>query len=190
MVAPKKRAAEEETSGPTTRGAKAPKTERATSPKTRKGKKGPKTNMAASAFKARALPLHINITHTPPALGDDGTVTLASTDPGFIGTTTLLPSTFATGSYGWKGNKRLTIELQNSEGEEKEKVHVMLTINATVMGSKGAKEEEEEAGKEEGKEEHEQQEHAEEGEEHAAEGKAEHGSDEEAAAAAEHKNGD
>ncbi len=58
----------------------------------------------------------------------DDTVSLASTDPGFLGTSTLLPSTFATGSYGWKGSKRLTIELQNPEGgEEKEKVHVMLT---------------------------------------------------------------
>lgn len=85
-------------------------------------------NLGASSFKARALPLHLNLTHTPPILGDDGTVSLASTDPGFLGTSTLLPSTFATGSYGWKGSKRLTIELQNPEGgEEKEKVHVMLT---------------------------------------------------------------
>ena len=85
-------------------------------------------NMAASAFKARALPIHVNITHTPPVLADDGTVTLASTDPGFIGTTALVPSTFATGSYGWKGNKRFTVELENPEGgEEKEKVHVILT---------------------------------------------------------------
>ena len=88
--------------------------------------------MAASTFKARALPLHINITHTPPVLADDGTVSVASTDPGFVGTTTLVPSTFATGSYGWKGSKRLTIELENpnaegGEDKEKEKVHVMLT---------------------------------------------------------------
>lgn len=82
--------------------------------------------MAASAFKSRALPLHVNLTHTPPAVPDDTTANVASADPGFIGTTTLVPSTFATGSYGWKGNKRLTIELQNAEGE-KEKVHVMLT---------------------------------------------------------------
>ena len=52
---------------------------------------------------------------------------LASTDPGFIGTSTLVPSTFATGSYGWKGNKRFTVELENPEGGEKEKVHVMIT---------------------------------------------------------------
>jgi len=149
-----KRAAEDEAAGPTTRSAKAPKTDSAGTPKAGRkgGKRGPKVNMAASAFKTRAMPLHINITHTPPALADAGagadgeqevTTTVASIDPGFIGTTTLVPSTFATGSYGWKGSKRLTIELQNAEGAEgeKEKVHVMLTINATVMGSKSAKEE-------------------------------------------------
>ena len=84
-------------------------------------------NLAASAFKSRALPLHINITHTPPVLADDGSVSLASTDPGFIGTSTLVPSTFATGSYGWKGSKRFTVELDNPNGDEKEKVHVILT---------------------------------------------------------------
>ena len=90
--------------------------------------------MAASAFKARALPIHVNITHTPPVLADDGTVTLASTDPGFIGTTALVPSTFATGSYGWKGNKRFTVELENPEGgEEKEKVHVILTCVVCLL---------------------------------------------------------
>ena len=84
-------------------------------------------NLAASAFKARALPMHINITHTAP---DDAATSGASADPGFIGTSTLVPSTFATGSYGWKGSKRFTVELpspEGAEGEEKEKVHVMLT---------------------------------------------------------------
>ncbi|EJF62700.1 hypothetical protein DICSQDRAFT_57734, partial [Dichomitus squalens LYAD-421 SS1] len=146
--APRKRAAEDDGAGPTTRSAKAPKTDKTdTSPKAarggRGGKKGLKANLAASAFKARALPIHVNITHTPPVLADrdEGTVTLAATDPGFIGTAALVPSTFATGSYGWKGSKRFTVELENPDGgEEKEKVHVMLTINATVIGSKGAKE--------------------------------------------------
>ncbi|KAI0713596.1 hypothetical protein C8Q76DRAFT_731862 [Earliella scabrosa] len=143
---PRKRAAEEDGAGPTTRSAKAPKTE--SSPKAARGgrgKKGPKANLAASAFKSRALPLHINITHTPPVLADDGSVSLASTDPGFIGASTLVPSTFATGSYGWKGSKRFTVELDNPNGDEKEKVHVILTLNATVIGSKGAKEGEEDA---------------------------------------------
>ena len=60
-------------------------------------------------------------------LADDGTVSVASADPGFVGTTTLLPGTFATGSYGWKGNKRFTVEIDNPDGSGKEKVHVMLT---------------------------------------------------------------
>ena len=88
---------------------------------------GTQANLAASAFKESALPLHVNITHTPPVLADDGTVSVASADPGFVGTTTLLPGTFATGSYGWKGNKRFTVEIDNPDGSGKEKVHVMLT---------------------------------------------------------------
>ncbi|KAI0648366.1 hypothetical protein C8Q79DRAFT_571494 [Trametes meyenii] len=137
---PRKRAAEDDGAGPTTRSAKTPKTDAASPAKPRgRPKRGPKTNMAAATFKSRALPLHINITHTPPVLADDGTTTLASADPGFVGSTTLLPGTFSTGSYGWKGAKRLTIEIENPDGGEKEKVHVMLNINATVMGSKGAK---------------------------------------------------
>ncbi|KAI0737923.1 hypothetical protein C8Q80DRAFT_1209245 [Daedaleopsis nitida] len=143
---PKKRFAEDDGAGPTTRNAKAPKTD--ASPKAGRGgrgKRGPKANLAASAFKARALPLHINITHTPPVLADDATVSVASTDPGFVGTSTLVPSTFTTGSYGWKGSKRFTVELDNPEGGEKEKVHVILTLNATVIGSKDAKEGEAEA---------------------------------------------
>ncbi|KZT11564.1 uncharacterized protein LAESUDRAFT_692540 [Laetiporus sulphureus 93-53] len=167
-----KRAAEGEATGPTTRSAKAPKTEHTHSRSRKGGKKGPKVNIAASEFKARAAPLHVNFTHTPPVLpdaqGKEG-VFDPSTDAGYIGTATLLPSTFATGSYGWKGSKRFTVELQNSEGEEKEKVHVMVTINATVMGSKGAKEE----GGEEVAEEHVEGQSA---EEHAEE-KAENGTE-------------
>ncbi|KAI0831656.1 hypothetical protein BC628DRAFT_1310712 [Trametes gibbosa] len=167
-TAPRKRAAEDDSAGPTTRSAKAPKTDQSpTKARSGKGRGRPKVrapppallytactsdplarqaNLGATSFKARALPLHVNLTHTPPVLSDDGAVTLASTDPGFLGTSTLLPSSFATGSYGWKGSKRLTIELQNSDGaDEKEKVHVMLTINATVIGSKGAKDDEAEA---------------------------------------------
>lgn len=71
--------------------------------------------------------MHVNFTHTPPAIPDSETVNATSADPGFIGTTALVPTVFNTGSYGWKGNKRVTIELQNGESGEKEKVHVMLT---------------------------------------------------------------
>ncbi|OSD02051.1 hypothetical protein PYCCODRAFT_1435730 [Trametes coccinea BRFM310] len=133
---PRKRAADdgEGASGPTTRSSKAPKTEQASPARGGRGGRGrrggPRANLAASAFKARALPLHVNFTHTPPVLADDGTASLAAADPGFIGTTALVPTTFATGSYGWKGTKRVTLELQNpdegAEGE-KEKVHVMIS---------------------------------------------------------------
>ncbi|KAA1477122.1 hypothetical protein DENSPDRAFT_786173, partial [Dentipellis sp. KUC8613] len=105
--------------------------------------------LGATAFKARALPLHVNLTHTPPSIPDEETAPAANADPGFIGTTSLLPTTFNTGSYGWKGSKRITLELPNPDGgDDKEKVHVMLTINATVMGSKQTKDEgpKEEAG--------------------------------------------
>ncbi|RDX52826.1 hypothetical protein OH76DRAFT_1344742, partial [Lentinus brumalis] len=111
------------------------------------------TNLAASAFVKNALPIHVNLTHTPPVLTDDEeTKTVASTDPGNIGHVALQPSTFATGSYGWKGNKRFTVEVENPEGGEKEKVHVILTINATVIGSKDAKEGDAEEHAEEGAE--------------------------------------
>ena len=70
------------------------------------------SNIAASTFKARALPIHINITHTPPVLDDDGAVTLASTDPGFIGTSTLVRVQRETDSV--------------VEGDADERVHVLL----------------------------------------------------------------
>jgi len=138
MAGPKKRTADEavaETST-TTRSAKVART--AAKGNAAKGKRGPKTNLAASEFKARALPLHVNLTHTPPSIPDQDTVNTTSADPGFVGTTALIPSVFSTGSYGWKGNKRITIEVEDRDSGEKEKVHVMLTINATVMGSKNA----------------------------------------------------
>jgi len=50
---------------------------------------------------------------------------------------------FSTGSYGWKGNKRVTIEVPNPEGGEGEKLQVMITINAAVIGSKQAGKDEE-----------------------------------------------
>jgi hypothetical protein len=83
--------------------------------------------LSTSAFKSRALPLHVNLTHTPPSISNEDTVPAASADPGFIGSTTLVASSFSTGSYGWKGSKRIVVELENPEGGEKEKVHVMLT---------------------------------------------------------------
>jgi hypothetical protein len=66
------------------------------------------------------------VTHTPPIIGEENDPS-AAVDPGFLGALALQPSTFTTGSYGWKGSKRLTIELVDPDGEEKEKVQVMLT---------------------------------------------------------------
>ncbi|KZT24081.1 hypothetical protein NEOLEDRAFT_1179584 [Neolentinus lepideus HHB14362 ss-1] len=151
----RKRAAAEEGSGPTTRASKAAKTEGgAAAPKGKGGKRGPKTNLAASAFKANALPLHVNLTHTPPSVGDKDTEPATAADPGFIGSLTLVPSSFQTGSYGWKGTKRIQVEISNPEGGgQKETVHVQLQINATVIGSKDAPSEEHPETSEEAKEE-------------------------------------
>lgn len=93
-----------------------------------------------TAFKAKALPLHLNLTHTPPSITKEGDIddegkevgqTDTAADVGFIGNLTLVPSSFSTGSYGWKGSKRITVELQASdeegEGGTKEKVVVMFT---------------------------------------------------------------
>lgn len=58
-----------------------------------------------------------------------------STDPGFVASMTLAPGVFGTGSFGWKGSRRVAVELQNADGK-KEKVMVMMSLNATVVGSK------------------------------------------------------
>ncbi|TFK46375.1 hypothetical protein OE88DRAFT_1638476, partial [Heliocybe sulcata] len=155
----RKRAAAEEGSGPTTRASKAAKTEGSTSAsKAKGGKRGPKANMSVSKFKANALPLHVNVTHTPPSIADKDSEPATAADPGFLGSLTLTPSAFKPGSYGWKGTKRIQVEISNPEGGgEKETVHVQLQINATVVGSKdaptGDKPEAEEEGKEEAAEE-------------------------------------
>lgn len=85
-------------------------------------------NIASSAFIANALPITANVTNTPPSIADEenGTVSAASADPGYIGGVKCLPSQFSTGSYGWKGNKRVTIEVKNENGEI-EKVQVQIT---------------------------------------------------------------
>ncbi|KAF9036795.1 hypothetical protein BJ165DRAFT_1506075 [Panaeolus papilionaceus] len=80
---------------------------------------------------------------SPSSEGSDTSLTTDSTtgDSGHIGSLTLVPSTFSTGSYGWKGGKRIVVELLGGAGEggEREKVQVMLSINATVLGSKPSK---------------------------------------------------
>ena len=88
----------------------------------------PQAAMPTTTFKAAAMPLHVNVTHTPPtaADADSDVVSTVTADPGFIGNLTLVPSSFSTGSYGWKGSKRIAVELESSE-DTKEKVQVMLT---------------------------------------------------------------
>ena len=85
--------------------------------------------MSFDRFRELALPLHINITHTPPVIGGekDDRQDVAQTDPGFIGAAALIPGTLRTGSYGWEGCKRATIELSNHVTGEKEEVEVMLS---------------------------------------------------------------
>ncbi|KAI5896278.1 uncharacterized protein SCHCODRAFT_02614432 [Schizophyllum commune H4-8] len=169
---------------PASRASKAAKTDAKDSPSNAKkgaAKKNGKVPPKSADFKASAMPLHLNITHTPPAISEkpssggkpaskgkpsskdakdkEETVSVASTDPGFLGSMTLVPTVFNTGSYGWKGNKRIQVEIMNSETGVKEKVQVQMTFNATVLGSKDAdkeaaadadngKEEEEEAASE------------------------------------------
>ncbi|KAN0075376.1 hypothetical protein V8E55_011399 [Tylopilus felleus] len=138
-MAGRKRAAAEDIEKRETRSSKAAKTEGTkTAGKAAKGTARLKTSMAQSTFKSRAVPLHVSITTTSPAPEGQEAV---PADPGFLASTTLVPSTFATGSFGWKGHKRMVVELPKAEGEEEgEKVHVTLTINATVIGSKDVKE--------------------------------------------------
>lgn len=98
-------------------------------------------SMAASAFLANALPITANITHTPPPLidvnanananekekdSDEAMVSTTTADTGFISGLKLLTTTFQTGSYGWKGNKRVMVEIKNEKGEM-EKVPVQVT---------------------------------------------------------------
>lgn len=81
-----------------------------------------------SDFKLRAFPLHVAVTRTPPAAADDSSASPAPVDDtDLLGAVALQPCSFTTGSYGWKGSKRLVIDLVDPTGGEKKKVQVMLT---------------------------------------------------------------
>ncbi|KAF9505813.1 hypothetical protein BS47DRAFT_1306112 [Hydnum rufescens UP504] len=100
--------------------------------------------LAPSKFKESAQPLHLHITHTPPSAGEkpeDGSTAEAAvaTDAGHVASISIQPTDFSTGSYGWKGNRRVNVELTNPETGHKETVAVMINVNATVVGSKSAK---------------------------------------------------
>ncbi|KAL4075368.1 hypothetical protein V8B97DRAFT_2004929 [Scleroderma yunnanense] len=171
-MAGRKRAATDDTAGGEkreTRSSKVQKSEgggRAASG--RGGAKGTarlKTGLSTAAFKARAAPLHLALSYDPfPGEGEVGATAAATTSASgervvLLTTTTLTPGSFATGSFGWKGSKRIVVGLKSKEQAEgeataevgEETLNVMLTINATVIGSKGTKEIEEEGkGEKEG----------------------------------------
>lgn len=115
-----------------------------------------KTGLTASAFKSRAAPIHLALSFNPfPGEGETVAVGEGEEQASILTTTTLTASSFSTGSFGWKGSKRIAIPLKApGEGGEAEEdtVHIMLTVNATVIGSKDVKEsaEEGEGAKEEG----------------------------------------
>jgi len=169
-MAPKTKRAAEEANDNSARATKVARTTKNGDSLTKNGgKKGPAKS--AAEFTSRALPLHVNITHTPPSIAkeddnddvnssgkeeekapEEGNVNVTASDVGFIGNLTLVPTSFSTGSYGWKGSKRITVELQGGDSDKeghKEKVQVMLSINATVLGSKPAKAEKGKRGKRE-----------------------------------------
>ncbi|KAH7107349.1 hypothetical protein BKA62DRAFT_683090, partial [Auriculariales sp. MPI-PUGE-AT-0066] len=141
---PRKRAAEaEETS---TRAKKAAKTDHGeTASSKTKGKRGAAAKSAPSfeSFKAKALPIHLTLSHSPPKIEQEDASKPRSKgkdkDGGYIGHVALQPSMFGTGSYGWKGTKRIQVELEGEDGK-KEKVTVQIQINAPVHGSKDKKE--------------------------------------------------
>lgn len=134
-----------------TRSSKVQKTEGGRAPG-RGGAKGTarlKTGLTASAFKSRAAPLHLALSYNPfPGEGETVAVEASGgEEASILSTTTLTPSSFTTGSFGWKGSKRIAVSLKAPrEGGEAEgdTVHIMLTVNATVIGSKDAKESAEE----------------------------------------------
>ncbi|KAG8687582.1 hypothetical protein FRC11_006960 [Ceratobasidium sp. 423] len=123
------------TEKPTSKGKPASKSEKAAPKST--GKAKAKAPLSAEDFKSKALPLHVNITRTPPKLDEPkGETAPATSDDGFLASIAMQPTTFQTGSYGWKGSRRMTIPLPG--GAEGETVTVMININASVAGSKDA----------------------------------------------------
>jgi len=108
------------------------------SPPKDKGKKPPKITMSAHDFQKCALPLHVHFTHTPPSVATGSSDPNKAIDAGHLGSVTMLPSTFSTGSHGWKASKPMTIELTDPDTGKKTKVNVQVSINAVVKGSKEA----------------------------------------------------
>ncbi|KIK15714.1 hypothetical protein PISMIDRAFT_16343 [Pisolithus microcarpus 441] len=131
-----------------TRSSKVQKTEGGRAPG-RGGAKGTarlKTGLTASAFKSRAAPLHLALSYNPfPGEGETIAVEAGGEEASILSTTTLTPSSFTTGSFGWKGSKRIAVSLKApGEGGEDEGDTVHIMVNATVIGSKDVKESAEE----------------------------------------------
>ncbi|CAE6345709.1 unnamed protein product [Rhizoctonia solani] len=122
------------TEKPASKGKSASKSEKAAPKST--GKAKPKSPPSAEDFKAKALPLHANLTQTPPKFGESNDSAHTIADDGFIASIAMQPTTFNTGSYGWKGSGRMTVPLPG--GTEEETVTAMININASVLGSKSA----------------------------------------------------
>jgi hypothetical protein len=72
------------------------------------------------------------VSRTPSADRDDTDASAAVIDSDFIGAVALQPCSFTTGSYGWKGSKRLAIDIVDPTSGEKKKVQVMLTYVFTM----------------------------------------------------------
>ncbi|KAF8321670.1 hypothetical protein DL93DRAFT_2032110, partial [Clavulina sp. PMI_390] len=90
-------------------------------------------------FKRSALPLHVDFTHTPPSIETEEKAEAEGksvVEAGMIGSVTMLPATFSSGTLGWKATKHLAIELTDPETGKKTKVNVQVQINALVKGSK------------------------------------------------------
>jgi len=85
-----------------------------------------KAPLSGDEFQKKALPLHVSLSHTPPSIKNQDEEPI---DIGHIDNLTLLPTSFKTGNCGWKGNKRIIVELQNGDTgpDGKEKVTVQLT---------------------------------------------------------------
>jgi len=142
-----KRKAEADASGKaearSTKSAKVEKASKSSSKPAPKAKATKRPTLTAEAFKQAAASLQLSLTHTPTSAsvpevngGESGTGANKSTDSEAIAELSATPTVFSAGSYGWRGQQRVNIELKNPETGEKETVNVTINVNATVLGSK------------------------------------------------------
>ncbi|KIJ63292.1 hypothetical protein HYDPIDRAFT_29551 [Hydnomerulius pinastri MD-312] len=84
--------------------------------------------------------------HTHPPSVVEGQEPVAQTDPGFLGSATLVPTPFASGNFVWKGNKRMTVELPKVDGKEGDSEEGVPTTEEPAGGAEESKPEEPPAG--------------------------------------------